>query len=298
LENNGYVRANLAGFATTDLGGSTTFGGPDYKRTVPQLTHGKYTYLQYVAEKTGNCVLVFVVSTGNENTVIATVDVSQLNKRIRGLVTPTGDDFLPWLQCSPFGWGDINRNGRPDIPVTLIWANQYTGSELHIFEIVDDTTVTDLTKDLPGIMSPWDFDPSRTDQAVVDVAWAGHDCIYPPIYIFWIYDWRDGKYVDITPELDFSNYLASLKSDITQNYGNPFNAFSSIGPLTQLLLIYDRTGQRDKGWQEYQDLTDLSHWPGTSIEDVKWLQSDIDHFTQEYKAGKPFTPNAYCNEPP
>jgi hypothetical protein len=274
LEKNGYVRGDLTNFTTMSLGGATSFGGFD-DGSSSQLVQDQFAYLQYVSRTTGNCHLIFVKLRADYNEIIADIDVSQLNKRIHAFVTPMGDDFVPFLNCAPMGWSDVNHNGRPDMPVTLLWGNHYTGSELHIFEISDDATVVDLTKDLPGIMSPWDFDPTRTDQVVMDLAWADHDCIYPPIHVFWIYDWRDGPYVDVTPEFDFSDYIASLKSDITQSFGNPFNHYFNIGPLTELLLIYERIGQRDQGWREYKELTNLSHWPDTDPEDMRWLNFQI-----------------------
>ncbi len=156
------------------------------------------------------------------------------------------------------------------------------------------STVVDLTKDLPGIISPWSFDPSRTWQPVFDLSWATHDCIYPPMAVTWIFDWRDGKYVDITSEVDTSEYIDLLKEIIQKGYGSSFNPLN-IEPLTLLLLTYDRAGRRDQGWQEYLELADLSHYPNTPAIDAEWLKSDVEHFSIEYKKGWPFTPNAYCS---
>ena len=294
LENNGYKRQDLARFEVSASGETTLFGGPDSEHTFPQLVDGPYAYFQYFDEETRNCKLVFADTKDDKYSLISIIDVSELNERIKREVTPTSYSYGPNLQCSPLGWGDINRNGMPDMSVALMWANHYTGSEVHIFEILGESTVVDLVKDLPGIISPWAFDPSQTRQAVFDLSWANHDCIYPPMAVTWVYDWRDGKYEDITTEVDFTQYIDSLRETISHGFGEPFDASVNIEPLTTLLLIYDRTGRRDQGWREYLELTDQSHWPDTPPDTAKWLKSDVEHFTREYKLALPFTPNDFC----
>jgi hypothetical protein len=294
LEKRGYIRAKIASLTTTSLGGSTIFGGFDESQS-SLLVQGQYAYLQYVSKETGNCHLIFIRSQADKYELIADIDASQLNPRIQALVTPDGDDFYPLLECSPMGWGDVNQNGKLDMPVTFIWGDRYIGSELHIFEITEEATVVDLTKDLPGIISPWSFNPESTSQVIIDLDWAGHDCIYPPIFIFWVYDWEEANYIDVTPQRDFAEYIGSLKSQITQAYGQPFNPFFLIEPLTELLLMYDRMGQRKTGWKEYLELTNLKNWPNTDARSLKWLQAEIDHFSRAYHSGLPFTPNDYCD---
>lgn len=292
LESAGYVRAPLAGFSASGIGSSTSFGGLN-RTSATQLQQGQYTYLQYVLPSTGNCQLVFVrLSPGNDQ-VIAVIDVSKLNRRLGAQIAHNDPTGFPAFQCAPMGWGDVNQDGKPDMPVTFIWANYVTGSELHIFEIVDTSTVSDLTQDLPGIISPFDFDPTHTWQTVADLAWVNHDCIYPPLDAFWRYDWIGDRYVDVTARGDYTGDIAALTSEVSQLFGNPFGP-AQIKLLTQLLLIYDRSGQRKLGWQKYKEMTSLDHWPGTAASDLSMLKSDLAHFTQEYAAGRPFTPNNAC----
>ena len=35
----------------------------------------------------------------------------------------------------PIGMGDVNYNDRPDMAVALVWGNDFTAGELHIFEL-------------------------------------------------------------------------------------------------------------------------------------------------------------------
>jgi hypothetical protein len=273
--------------------GSTSFGGPGFENTAPQLTNGAYSYIQYEQPETGNCHLIFTQSENGENKIIADIDASKINSRI-GKVVDTVPDWGV-LICSPLEWGDVNKNGKPDLPIAFNWANQYTGSELHIFEVTDDSKITNLTQSLPGIMSPWEFNPQRTDQMVIDLQWANHDCIYPPMWVYWVYDWSDGKYVDITPELDFSEGIYQLVDDLESGFGKPLNFYGQIEQLALVLLVYEKIGERDTGWKEYERLANEKNWPGTSGINLEWLRSDVAHFKKEYLSGKPFTPNDYCD---
>lgn len=297
LEAQGYERAALVGFGVNAGEGELAFGGPDTEHTVPQLTTGSLAYLQYTQPETQNCLLVFAQDNGSGYAVIALIDASQMNPRLHGLLSPTSEYGPPTLFCSPQGWGDANQNGLPDIAVTFLWANQYTGSEAHLFEVQADNTVRDLFADLPGIVSPWNYDPADPVLTVFDLQWADHDCIYPPMAVVWLYGWRDGQYLDITAELDLSSYLQRLQAEIEQYFGQPFSPYLTIEPLTQLLVMHDRIGQRAEGWQLYASLTDLKNWPGTDAASAAWLQSDVAHFTREVQVGDPYTANDYCDGP-
>ena len=67
-----------------------------------------------------------------------------------------------------------------------------------------------------------------------------------------------------------------------------------LNPMVTILLLYDRMGKRDEGWQEFLEMADLENWPGTDEKALQWLESDIEHFREEYEGGLPFTPNDYC----
>ena len=64
-----------------------------------------------------------------------------------------------------------------------------------------------------------------------------------------------------------------------------------IGPLVSLLLLYDKAGQREAGWQKFLRLADESNWPGSDQAALDWLRADVAHFRQQYEAGVAFTPN-------
>jgi hypothetical protein len=267
---------------------STTFGGPSFLNPIPpqiSIVHRQgliYTYAQYNSETNGNCRLLFFVTESGQTTLIAEFEAASYGVPV---------DFLT---CSPIGWGDLNQNDRPDFTMAFDWGVQYTGSEARVYEMSAEGIVIELTRDLPGILSPWDFNPDRTEFPVFDKTWAEHDCIYPPLYVFWVYDWDGEKYVDITPEVDLSGYYNYLSEQLADDYGSPLVPQIHIGPLTTLLVMHEKNGQRSQGWAEYLKLAASDHWPGTSAESLEWLQSDLDHFRQQYESGTPFSPNDYC----
>lgn len=293
-------------FSSQGQFGRTNFGGPDFDNPVPledltmQLPSGKtYTYVQYMPPEFTTCELLFFASTDDgDNQLIGHVDIATLNDRISDVVTYLQENpeagFPPL--CLPYGWHDVNKNGKPDMPVLILWGNHYTGGEVHIFEVTDDETIVDLTADLPGPVYHWEFLTDVSSFLVADLAWAKHDCLYPDSpFGFWVYDWDGKSYVDITSEVSLSNYLSYLEDMLKP--GSPFIPELQIGPLVSLLLTYDYSGQRDLGWQKFSEIADVQNWPGTDQAALDWLQDDVAHFTREYEAGAPFTPNS-TNCPP
>lgn len=259
------------------------------KNTPPQITQGNLSYIQYVPEARNNCVLIFTVLENGQIRVLSIVDASTINQRI---YNATIDPAVLW-GCFPSEWGDMNQNGNPDIAVQFYWGGRLGTAEIHIFEVDNELKVTNLTGDLPGMISPDWFDPSGIKLTVIDDAWFVHDCIYPLMFVYWVYDWKDRKYTDITPGMDMSSYLDERKGILTAQFGQPFAADRNIGRLTELLIMYDKMGQREQGWQEYLNLTDLKNWPGTDAENAAWLKSDLEHFQEQYNSKQPFTPNNY-----
>ncbi len=182
LESQGYTRERLLEFEHAPASGATYFtnlgqfgelrtGGPDFDKENSAPDHlsvtfmgQTYNYAQYRVSHTGDVHLVFFVSTAEgDNRVIADFKVTELNDRI---ADGFGED---WSFCLPYKWGDINQNDRPDVAVTVLWANNYTGGEVQIFELTPADKVENITDGLPGAMSHWDFDPESPVQIVVDL---------------------------------------------------------------------------------------------------------------------------------
>ncbi|WP_420630977.1 hypothetical protein [Candidatus Leptofilum sp.] len=279
--------------------GNMQFGGPNlaasnhpFERSITFPDGNTYLYIQYeLASQDGffssdSCHLMFFKTTDEETLLIADINISDLSGQVAEINAP--------LFCLPYEWGDFNENGKPDIPVTFLWANNYTGGEVHIFEVIADDTVIDLTSNLPGPVNYWLFDPRYPDQMVVDLQWASHDCLYPHSpFSFWIFGWDGEKFADWTANgtLDFSNAISIWEGWLDSGY--PFEPDIQIGAMVSILLMYDKMGQRDIGWEKFMEFADESNWPDSSPEALAWLRDDVAHFTQQYNAGLPFTPNGY-----
>jgi hypothetical protein len=297
----GYTQGDLIRFFIGRDTGGMLFGGPDFDNPLPpQLdiddeAGNTYSYIQYENRELNNCHLLFFYTDTDGTRLIHDVDASKINERIASLTVSPVDQMYPApLGCLPYGWGDVNENGNIDIAVSFLWGNNIDGSEVHIFEVRDGTTIVDLMANLPGVISPWDYDPYYLDFLVIDLAWVHHDCIYPPIRTFWIYYWDGDAYVDQTSQFDLQDYLTSIADGLRERHGSPFVPARDIDPLVKILVMYDKWGRRDDGWQLYEELSDPVNWPGTDEESLRWLEADIAHFRGEYEAGLDFTPNDYC----
>lgn len=313
LEEQGYVNEPIYRFEISPSSGATyfsnkgqfgrtNFGGPDFDNPVPpddltiQMPTGQiYTYAQYMTPEFTTCQLLFFASDGDDNRLIAHIDIAELNDRINDTVAFLQDDPAFPLFCLPYGWRDINNNGRPNMAVTILYANNYSGGEVRVFEVTREEQVVDLTANLPGPVYHWGFIPDYSSLLVVDASWGRHHCLYPNSpFAFWIYDWDGNAYVDMTDRFSYSEYLAYLEMLLTP--GRPFNPEIDIGPLISLLLTYDYSGQREAGWEKFIELADASNWPGSEPEALAWLQADVAHLKAAYDAGRPFTPRTtYCS---
>ena len=120
--------------------GRMNFGGPNLDNPIPpesfvtkSPTGETYTYVQYMSPEFSTCELLFFVSESDDNRLIGSVDIAELNERLHEVVALQEDPGSP-LFCLPYGWSDVNNNGKPDMPVTILWANNYTGSSTVILE--------------------------------------------------------------------------------------------------------------------------------------------------------------------
>ena len=281
------------------------YGGPvdaPKERLVISVPEGQtYTYLQYWSPDGKNCRLLFFASDRSETVLIGDIDASQINDRIRNQgVTSTADTLLQTpLFCLPYGWGDVNHNNLPDMAVTFLWANNYTGGEVHIFEITQEQQVENLTKDLPGPINYWEFDPvsAYPDVMVMDLDWVEHDCLYPGSpKVFSIFSWGGSAYIDIMSNeyLDFSSWINLLTELVESYYGGPFMPTIHLGPILTVLLLYDNLGERVIGWATFLEMMDSDNWPGTDTSSQEWLEAELEHFRKSYNVGTPFTPSRYA----
>ena len=291
-EAQGYRLEDLSIFSITNTG-SMSFGGTQELDTfilsVPLENGESLVYFQMANYPERKNLVFFGLQHSSELEILEVFDFGHIIGNIF--------DSYDSVRITPYGWMDINNNGQPDLPVSYLWANQYTGSELHIFEY-DGETVNITTKDLPGIISPWYFDPSDPDWFILDLQWAYHECIYPPMGISKPIVWDGEKYVDDSANTDYSEAIEFTKEYLESKYGSPFSGWSYIPDLVRILVWNEAMGNRYKGWQEYLEIANPDNWPGTSEYELAWLEMDKEHFRQQYYAGVPFSANENCPQSP
>lgn len=203
------------------------------------------------------------------------------------------EDYSGPIFVSPYGWMDINDNGKPDIPISYMWGNQYFGSELHIFEFNGEEMVI-TTKDLPGIISPWGFDPEQENLYILDLQWAYHDCIYPPFGISNPIVWDGEQYVDDSENRDYSEYINRTAEYLRSEFGSPFRGWTYIPEMVRILVLSERMGERANGWKLYNEIANPDNWPESDEFGLSWLKFDQEHFRRQYVAGVPFSANFDC----
>ena len=261
-----------------------------------ELMLDRFAYIQYITanEPNTNCSMVFLDTAKPDEQVIEIFDAQQISLRLFKAMNTPDPQLVPDFQCYPLGWGDVNANNKPDMAVALVWGNDFTTGELHIFELTSETMVEWITQSLPGVVSPWAFDPSFPQLLVINMDWTAHDCLNPLLEVFSLFEWREGAYIDVTAEQDYNFYLTSLEEEISANVGKSFDGQTLISPLTLLLVMYDKVGQRSLGWEIYQQLTDPANWPGTTEAELNWLTSDVKHFGEQILTDTPLSPNNFC----
>ena len=295
LEDEGWVRSPMAIWQPYPNNSDPT-SRADLENPQWELLLDRFAYIQYITtnEPNTNCSMVFLDTSQPDEQVIEVFDAQQISLRLYKEMNNSDPTLIPEFQCYPLGWGDVNDNGRPDMAVALVWGNDFTAGELHIFELTSKSTVECLTQSLPGVVSPWAFDPSFPQLVVTDLGWTAHDCLENPLQVFSLFEWSNNGYVDVTAEQNYNNFLTSLEEEISSYMGNPFEGETLISPLTLLLVMYDKVGQRALGWNIYMQLVEPSNWPGTTEQNTNWLNSDVDHFNLQQLSDAPFSPNDYC----
>ena len=253
------------------------------------------TYIQATDQHHTNCAILFFDTTGPQSRLIAEVDPSRSVPGFIEYIEQWGFGTSPLVCYPPFGWTDMNHNGSPEILVGFTWANQFYGTNALILE-VREGQIVNLTSDLPGYVCGPCFNPEETTIVLYDPQWAEHDCIHPPMLVPWLYEWQDGELVNGTTRDVMQETLAASEAYILEMMGQPLR-YSAVEALTDLLVMYDRVGAREEGWQKYLDLAALANWPGTAPEFAAWLASDVAHFSREVATEAPLSPNDYCAYP-
>jgi hypothetical protein len=185
---------------------------------------------------------------------------------------------------------DINQNGLPEFTVIGRYCPiscTHPDTRYDFFEIRNTHSVVDLTGNLPGQLSPRNL--YSTDPPIFNV-WEsrGYD-LYLNIWLQWLYKWDGAKFANVTRE-HTDLYTASAEEQIEElksHYGGPFEYYDRA--VLRILLTYEMAGMRAKALQTFLDLTDISHWPGTSPKFQCWLAISRATILEDYANDRPFS---------
>ena len=136
LEAAGWVRSPMAIWQPYPNNSGTT-SRADLENPQWELLLDQFAYIQYITtnEPNTNCSMVFLDTSQPDEQVIEIFDAQQISLRLYKEMNNPDLSLIPEFQCYPLGWGDVNDNDRPDMAVALVWGNDFTAGELHIFEI-------------------------------------------------------------------------------------------------------------------------------------------------------------------
>lgn len=174
---------------------------------------------------------------------------------------------------------DVNQNGLPEFAVSMEFCSICSKPEggIQLFEIQDTSVVKNITQNMPKLTL---FKPhSKTPFTFYTYDKLGsfsYVYLYYVILVDRIYAWDGSEFIDVSSRYA-DEYLADANriiSNVKLSYGDSFDKVEiPPGPLIlKILKLYEAAGMSKQGLQVFLDLTDSSHWPGSSNESLCWLQ--------------------------
>ncbi|MDO8551258.1 MAG: hypothetical protein Q7S03_01065 [bacterium] len=198
-------------------------------------------------------------------------------------------------------WNDVNKDGITELVLKVYsGGNGWTSVNQQILQVEDDGSAIDLTgyinrdfvssvkeiEDLSGDNIP--------ELLVLDARWEFfwslcHTCS-PQVEK--VYVWGKNGYEDRS--LDYKDrYLSNIDSArilVKQLYGKNDMIEGAFGSAIAMLLDYEIIGEKDKGWKEFLELTDLKNWSNLNKATVTRFEELRNFLKKEYESGKEFSP--------
>lgn len=182
----------------------------------------------------------------------------------------------PILKQSNFS-SDVNQNGLPEFTVLMqfcVCSKPEAGIQL--FEIQNTAVVKNITQNIPKLTL---FKPhSKTPFTFYvhdKLGGFSYEYLYYLIVVDRIYAWEGSEFIDVSSRYA-DEYLTEANGIISQVkpfYGDSFDKVELPAILLlRILKLYEAAGLSKEGLQVFLDVTDSSHWPGSSNEFFCWLQ--------------------------
>jgi hypothetical protein len=172
---------------------------------------------------------------------------------------------------------DVNQNGLPEFTVLMqfcVCSKPEAGIQL--FEIQNTAVVKNITQNIPKLTL---FKPhSKTPFTFYvhdKLGGFSYEYLHYLIVVDRIYAWEGSEFIDVSSRYA-DEYLAKAEKIISQVkpfYGDSFDKVELPEILLlRILKLYEAAGMSKEGLRVFLDVTDSSHWPGSSNEFFCWLQ--------------------------
>lgn len=187
---------------------------------------------------------------------------------------------------------DINQNGWPELAVAYFACRvgcRDASITTHFYEIQGESSIVDVTVDLPGMLLPWKLSHGQNPLELFVYDPQGEYESHEYFDMWWIFAWDGVTFVDVTnlyPD-EVRTWGTEKSHTIQEVYGQGF-FYGQPTQLLSLLLQYDRVGLRDEGVTLFLTLTDPVHWPETDHGMMCWLQTIRYYVQLDKEQGHPF----------
>lgn len=198
-------------------------------------------------------------------------------------------------------WKDVNKDGIPELVLKVYsGGNGWSSVKYEILQIDKDGSALDLAGyiNIDFVSTVRELEDLNGDDIpellVLDARWEFfwslcHTCS-PQVER--VYAWDQKEYVDRS--IDYKDrYLSDIETekDATKElYGKNEMIEGAFGQAVQMLLDYEIIGERDKGWKDFLELTDLKNWPTLNKAMVTRFEGLRNFLKKEYESGKAFSP--------
>ncbi len=263
-------------------------------------------------------ILAFYLWDGSENHLLGTTYGKTLNNDSESGTYPYHLQFVDWE--TPFlGWeftfmldpespdqdiwklqgfsSDINRNGYPEFAVAGSYGLRSQPYPAFSFYEVNGSSVIDLAAGLPGDIH---WGPYDKDASVFIIEKHFITGLHAEILIQYYYRWDGSKFVNVSR--GFANQrlprLEKDQAEIEAYFGGPLETapffidgqYGSIAEYVyEILLNYEAIQMPSRGMTFFLEATDPNNWPGSSDENLCYLQYIRAYTQAEYADGEMFS---------
>ena len=188
---------------------------------------------------------------------------------------------------------DINNNGLPEFAVAYQYCKNACWNwgiiATHFYEIQSDSSIVDITADLPGAVVPF-FNLVHDDQSgtlyVYDRGYVGPGST---VDSYWIFSWQDGKYEDTTPQFadDILAWGSDWLAEVQLEYGKSLEWLPY--DFGRILHQYEKAGLQDEAIAMLSEISNPANWPESDIYNLCYLRLVYENAILDRQNNRPFS---------